>query len=380
MQTPDFSAAVPAEMLELSASRQTWYAGRHAASDRTYWVYTPASYRAGTAVPVIMVLHGCAQPFFSHPWAIAYDTHMNQIAEAHQFLVVYPHEFAPPGDVNAISCWNFFLPENQHRDEGEPASLAGIVRDMLKNTSRWTIDPQRIYVAGISSGGGATANLGATYPDLSAAVGVHSGGEYGYPLPFLGERAPARDAMAPLSEAEALAGEVEQIAAIPAGPDPVQQGQKAFHVMGPFARVVPTIVFHGTADHVSDPVNGDQTAEQWITTNHLASHGYFTANLRASQQHHRAPCRAARRTALHRGHLARRPRPQRGHLLQGRRNGARLVRWYPREHLHRSAGTRRQHRHVRVLRCPPETNRAITASPACRSARASPEAATKLAS
>ena len=310
MRTTDFPSAVAPEMRELSASRQTWYVGRHAASDRTYWVYTPASYRAGTAVPVIMVLHGCMQPFFSHPSAIAYDTHMNQLAETHQFLVVYPHHFAPP-DINPISCWNFFLPENQHRDEGEPASLAGIVRDMLKNASRWTIDPQRIYVAGISSGGGATANLGATYPDLFAAIAVHSGGEYGYRLPFLGERGPARDTAEPLSEQEGLSGEVEvflseqaparvtaeplskqealpgevegekeveKLAAIPPGPDPVKQGKKAFQSMGSSARVVPAIVIHGTADPVSDPVNGDQVTQQWITTNHLASPGDFTAS------------------------------------------------------------------------------------------------------
>ena len=64
---------------------------------RMYWVYTPASYQVGTAVPLIMVLHGCMQPFYSHPWAIAYDTHMNQLAEAHQFLVVYPASLCPPG-------------------------------------------------------------------------------------------------------------------------------------------------------------------------------------------------------------------------------------------------------------------------------------------
>ena len=260
MQTPDFSAAaIPSEMRELSTSRQTWYVGVDAASLRTYWVYTPVSYQAGTAVPLIMILHGCAQPFFSHPAAIAYDTHMNQLAETHQFLVVYPHHFIPDLlDVNPISCWNFFLPENQSRDEGEPASLAAIVQDMLSNTSQWTIDQQRIYVAGISSGGGATANLGATYPDLFAAIAVHSGGEYGYTLPFLGEQAQARDAAEPLSEAEALSGEVADIAAIPPGPDPIQQGEKAFQAMGSLARVVPTIVFHGTADHISDPVNGDQ--------------------------------------------------------------------------------------------------------------------------
>ena len=273
MQTPD-SAAVPLEMQELSAIRQKWSRAWH--GDREYWVYTPADYQVGTAVPLIMILHGCGQPLVSHPWAIAYDTHMNQLAEAHQFLVVYPHLFAPP-DINPISCWNFFLPENQQRDEGEPASLAGIVQDMLGNTSQWTIDPQRIYVAGISSGGAAVANLGATYPDLFAAIAVHSGGEYGYTLPFLGQQAPAPDAAEPLTEAEALSGEVADIAAIPPGPDPVQQGEKAFQAMGSSARAVPAIVFHGTADPVSDPINGDQVTQQWITTNHLASPASFTA-------------------------------------------------------------------------------------------------------
>ena len=281
MQTLASSLTATPKMQGLNASGK-WYVGQDAASGRTYWVYTPASYQAGTAVPLVMVLHGCMQPYFSHPWAIAYDTHMNQLAEAHQFLVVYPHHFAPP-DINPISCWNFFLPVNQRRGEGEPASLASIVQDMLSNTSRWTIDQQRIYVTGISSGGGATANQGGTYPDLFAAIAVCSGGEYGYTLPLLGQQAKARDAaeplseVKPLSEAESLSGEIEDIAAIPPGPDPIKQGEKAFQAMGSFARVVPTIVFHGTDDHVCDPINGDQVTQQWITTNHLASPADFTA-------------------------------------------------------------------------------------------------------
>jgi poly(hydroxyalkanoate) depolymerase family esterase len=183
MQNQASPEAATSGLRELDALRKNWYKGRHAASNREYWVYIPASYQAGTAVPLIMVLHGCGQPHWSHPWAIAYDTHMNQLAEEHQFLVVYPHHFAPP-DINPMSCWDFFLPRNWRRGSGEPASLAGIVQDMLKNTSRWTIDQERIYVAGISSGGGETANLGATYPDLFAAIGVHSGSEYGYPCHF----------------------------------------------------------------------------------------------------------------------------------------------------------------------------------------------------
>ena len=68
MQTSDLSAAVPPEMRELNASRQRWHMGRH--GDRFYWVYTSASYQAGTAVPLIMVLHGCGQPLGSHPWPL----------------------------------------------------------------------------------------------------------------------------------------------------------------------------------------------------------------------------------------------------------------------------------------------------------------------
>jgi len=213
---------------------------------------------------------------------------MNQLAEEHQFLVVYPHIYAPPWDENPISCWNFFLPWNWHRVGREPAnesaSLAGIVQDILKNTSRWTIDRQRIYVAGISSGGGATANLGATYPDIFAAIAVLSGGEYGY-IPHLLGAAPAPDALAPapdapepLSEEELSFGELKlRHGLIPRGPDPEEQGKKAFQAMGHFARVVPAIIFHGTDDHISDPANGDQVTQQWIITNNLASGGDFTA-------------------------------------------------------------------------------------------------------
>ena len=164
-------------------------------------------------------------------------------------------------------------------------------------------------------------------------------------LPRVGSRcqkAQAPDAVEPLSEAQALSGEVERrMQLIPPGPDPIKQGEKAFQAMGPFARVVPTIVFHGTADHISDPINGDQVTQQWITTNQLASGGDFTATFEHPISH-QSPCRAAWRKVLHRVHVARRPRPRRGHLLRDQGNGPCLVRRYPREHLHGSKRPRRK--------------------------------------
>lgn len=68
------------------------------------------------------------------------------------------------------------------------------------------------------------------------------------------------------------------LSGIPPGPDPIEQGEKAFQEMGSFARVIPTIVFHGTVDLVSDPINGEQVVRQWLRTNQLASHGTFTAS------------------------------------------------------------------------------------------------------
>ena len=155
MQNPALSSAATPEVLNLGEllhlGQGTWHFGRR--DGRQYWVYTPLNYQVGTAVPLIMILHGCAQISFILPIPIAYDTHMNQLADEHQFLVLYADHSDPMHlDINPFHCWNFFLPVNQHRDSGKPDSLAGIVHDLLQNTSRWTIDQRRIYVAGISSG------------------------------------------------------------------------------------------------------------------------------------------------------------------------------------------------------------------------------------
>jgi poly(hydroxyalkanoate) depolymerase family esterase len=204
-------------------------------------VHVPAGLDPGTRVPLVCMLHGCTQDAAS----FAAATLMNDAADRHGFVVVYPEQ--ERGD-NPMACWNWFLSGHQARDAGEPAEIAGIVRELSATTEDWTIDSDRVFVAGLSSGGAMAAILGATYPDLFAAVAVHSGLAYGS----------ATDMQTAFS---AMANGAE---------NPRLQGRDAYAAMGEHARPVPTMVIHGNADRRVAPVNAEQVLQVSMAANRLA--------------------------------------------------------------------------------------------------------------
>ena len=185
---------------------------------RTYKVYAPVSFR-GQALPVVVMLHGCSQS----PDDFTAGTRMNQLADELGFVVVYP---AQSSRANTSKCWNWFDAIHQRRDDGEPSLIAGITREVVAKG----LDERRVFIAGLSAGGAMAAVMGATYPELYAAVGIHSG------------------------LAHAAARDLPSAFAAMSGKRSARHNRKRGATA---SRTVPIIAFHGDQDTTVHPSNSE---------------------------------------------------------------------------------------------------------------------------
>ena len=203
----------------------------HGTLTRRYKLYTPPGQESGRPMPLVVMLHGCTQ----NPDDFAAGTGMNQRAREQGFCVLYPEQSQ---DANPSLCWNWFKHNHQQRGQGEPALIASLTQVVMM---RQGIDPRRVFIAGLSAGGAMATIVATAYPEIFAAVGVHSG------LPT-GAASNVGEALMVMKSGE---------------PSLVMPGKgRRLGVATKAAQrpqtTVPTIVFHGDQDTTVHPRNGQQ--------------------------------------------------------------------------------------------------------------------------
>ena len=195
--------------------------------------YTPANLREGA--PLVVVLHGCTQTAADYD----YGSGWSSLADGGGFAVLFPEQ---QRSNNPNLCFNWFVPGDSRRDDGEPLSIKQMVETFaeLHRTDR-----QRIFVTGLSAGGAMAANLLATYPDVFAGAAIIAGLPYG-----CAKTVPeAFDRM----KGNGLA-------------DGDGRMRDATDHTGPWPIVS---VWHGTADQTVHPANAEAIVRQWRTVHGL---------------------------------------------------------------------------------------------------------------
>jgi poly(hydroxyalkanoate) depolymerase family esterase len=226
-----------------------------AAGRRSFRLYVPSRHHAGGRRPLVVMLHGGTQG----PDDFAAGTRMNDLAEEHGFLVAYPSQCQ---SANPSLCWNWFKPEDQARGAGEPSIIAGITSEIV---AEHDVDPQLVFVAGLSAGGAMAGEMAATYPEIYAAVGVHSG------LPY-------RSATDVASAFAAMRGDTV-----------LPNHQRKSRPTSDHALRPRTIVFHGDADHIVHSSNAAKIVEAQVKGGDRVEH--VKAQSSASRTYTRAVTR-----------------------------------------------------------------------------------------
>lgn len=238
----------------LLAASGTWISDSYssAAGTRAFQIYVPEGYTSGERRPLLVGIHGCTETAAE----FAGLTRIAQLADAQRLLVLLPSQSS---SANASLCWNWFLPANQKREQGEPSLIRGMIERVRAS---YDVDPSRIYVYGVSSGGYTAATMLSCYSDVFAAGMVASGGMY----------EAAGDVFS--GALAALYGSLR---------DPKVVGEDAYRCSGSIhPRIVPVLVFHGSDDSIVAPLSGRQVVDQFVQLNDLGDDGIANGSVPAA--------------------------------------------------------------------------------------------------
>jgi poly(hydroxyalkanoate) depolymerase family esterase len=191
---------------------------------RRYRLYKPAGLQRGETVPLVVMLHGCAQD----AQAMAASTKMNRLAQAERFMVLYPEQDRLS---NLQNCWNWYDTRNG-RAQREANSIASAV-DHIGLTH--PVDPKRMAVVGLSAGAGMAGLLAIRQPERFQVVVMHSGVGPGLAS----------------STATALKAMRGRQVTVPLAP------------LSPVLHLPALLVIQGNADPIVAPSNGAQAAQRW---------------------------------------------------------------------------------------------------------------------
>ena len=187
---------------------------------------------------LVVVLHGCGQTAAGYDLGAGWST----LAKRYGFALLMPEQQASN---NAHTCFNWFNSDDIARDRGEACSIRQMIARMVGDRG---IDPQRIYVTGLSAGGAMTSVMLATYPEVFAAGAVIAG------LPY-GVASNVREALnGMMQSSKRPADELGDLV------------RNATRHRGPWPKMS---VWHGSADRVVNPSNANEVVRQWLDVHGL---------------------------------------------------------------------------------------------------------------
>ena len=193
-------------------------------------IYIPSSFQKNG--PLVVVLHGSSQT----PESYNLGSGWSELADEYGFCLLFPGQSRSN---NMIGSFNWFKLGDSCRGDGEPLSIRQMVGQVVNDHN---IDPARVFITGLSSGGAMTSVMLAAYPEVFAGGAIIAG------LPY--------------RTADTLVQAFVRMKGY-GGPSDLKLEalvREASEFSGPW----PTIsVWHGDSDETVDKSNAGSTVRQW---------------------------------------------------------------------------------------------------------------------